>query len=275
MKKLILFVVVFLFSGIVDCYSQIEIAREQLFQIPLEIQSSLIGMRSAGDKIFVAASNGRYVRFDLETRESLTGKMSADLVLDFDIVLGQPVFLDDSGKVRGKRRPAWPDKSYEAVRLETSSDGLMLCGGDKAFFLDKNATDSIEVPDIVFALPINNGFFYSMKLRSKTRLWGIDLHDSYGNLMKAVYTFSSEFLPTGIEIGPRGPDSEVLVSAFENNERKLSLIANNGHMFWKINGPEKLCARDVAFDKEGRLLVLERKNDQIWVNRWKFTVPEG
>lgn len=275
MSKKTLFVVVFLLFCTISGFSQVEIAREELFQIPVEIQSSLIGMRSSGDKVVVASANGRYVRYDLETGEKLTGKMPANLILDFDMVLGQPVYLDDSGRVMGKIRPSWPIKNYEAVRLETSNEGLMLFGGDKAWFLDKNATESVEIADAVFVLPINNGFFYSMKIRAKQRLWGIDLHDSYGNLMKEVYTFSSEFSPTGVEIGPKGPESEILVSAYEHNERKLSLIANNGHMFWKINGPEKLCVRDVAFDKQGNLLVLERKNSQIWLNRWKFTVPEG
>lgn len=271
-----LWIIVFLMLLIVNSGSaQVEISREQLFQVPGEMNKDLIGMRYSGGRVFIANAAGRYVRYDLETRESFSGKLAADSILDFDLVLGQIVFLDASGKIGGRNRSTWPDRQYDATSIEVCNEGLLMAGGDKVYFLSKNATQAIEIEGLHFGQPINNGFFWTLQIRPKTGLWGADLYDNLGNLMKEVYNFSSEFVPAGLEIGPAGPEGELLISAFENNERKLSLIANNGHMFWKIPGPGKFARRDVAFDEQGNLLVLEKNADKTWLSRWKMATPEG
>ncbi len=256
-------------------FTQVDISREQLFQVPDVLNKDLIGMRYAGGRVFIVNAAGRYVRYDLETRESFSGKLATDRILDFDLVLGQVIFLDATGKIGGRSRSTWPDRQYEATSIEVSAEGLLMAGGDKIFFLAQNATQAVEIGGLHFAQPVNNGFFWTLQIRPKTGLWGADLYDNLGNLMKEVYNFSSEFVPSGLEIGPVGPEGELLVSAFENNERKLSLIANNGHMFWKIAGPGKFARRDVAFDDQGNLLVLEKNADKTWLSRWKMAVPEG
>jgi hypothetical protein len=93
--------------------------------------------------------------------------------------------------------------------------------------------------------------------------------------MSEAYTFSPEFVPSGIEVGPAGSEGELLVSSVEGTARKLAFIGNNGRMFWKLDGPEKVSPRDVAFDNQDNLLVLERNGRELWLNRWKVTQPEG
>jgi hypothetical protein len=232
-------------------------------------------MRVSGSKVFVVNVTGRFVRYDLETREALNGRAPAERVLDFDIVLGQLVCLGGDGKVAGRVRQSWPDQSYSACRIDVSTEGLLLSGGNRAVFLEKNATEAFYIDDLAMVRPIDNGYLWSMQVRGTHGRWHADLYDSYGNLMHEVYEFSDEFVPSGLEIGPIGPEGELLVSALENNVRKLSLIASNGYMFWKMDGPPKLFPRDIAFDSQGNMLVLEVKNNDLWLTRWKLTHPEG
>jgi hypothetical protein len=112
-------------------------------------------------------------------------------------------------------------------------------------------------------------------MKKPNGIWGVSLYDFYGNLMKNVYEFSPSFDPAGLEIGPLGEEGEVIISAYENNRRKISMIGQNGHMMWKIDGPEKVCARDIAVDGQGNLLVLEESEEAIILSRWKFQLPQG
>jgi hypothetical protein len=255
--------------------AQTQVEVEQLFKIPLSADSGILGMRVSGSKVFVVNSAGRFVRYDLETREALNGRAPAERILDFDVVLGQLIYLDGDGKVAGRIRPTWPDQSYSACRIDVSTEGLILSGGARAVFLEKNATEAFFIDDLAMVRPIDNGYLWSMQIRGQQGRWHADLYDSYGNLMHEVYEFSDEFSPSGLEVGPIGPEGELLVSAFENNVRKLSLIASNGYMFWKMDGPPRLFPRDIAFDSQGSMLVLEAKNNEVWLTRWKLTHPEG
>lgn len=255
--------------------AQVEIAREKIFQLPDELANELIGMRVSGSRVFMANAAGRLVRYDLETKESFRGQQTSGKILDFDLVLEQMIVLDATGSVAGRKRQSWPKRTYDATSLEVCSEGLILSGGDQTFYLAKNATQAHAIGALPFAVPIDNGFVWAMHIRPKTGLWGVDLYDVYGNLMKEIYNFSAEFVPAGLEVGPIGPEGELLVSAYENNQRKFSLIASNGHMFWKINAPDRICKRDTGFDAQGNLLVFEKEGDKIWLNRWKLATPEG
>lgn len=254
--------------------AQSEITREPLFKIGSDIENGLLGMRSAEGKVFVANSSGKFVRFDLETGEAFAGKTDSEKILDFDVVLGQMVYIDEEGHLGGHLLPSWPARTWDACRIEACDEGLLLSGGDKAYFLAKNATQAAEIDNINFALPVPHGFFWTMQLKP-SGIWGADLYDCLGNLMSEAYTFSPEFVPSGIEVGPAGSEGELLVSSVEGTARKLAFIGNNGRMFWKLDGPEKVSPRDVAFDNQDNLLVLERNGRELWLNRWKVTQPEG
>ena len=94
--------------------------------------------------------------------------------------------------------------------------------------------------------------------------------------MNKVYKFSDIFEPSRLELGPNNGDGDLLISATEGNQRTLAVIGNNGRMFWKINGPDKVCLRDVAFGPLGELLVLEKNSEgKTVLSRWTFSTPEG
>jgi hypothetical protein len=255
--------------------AQINIDREVLFKLPPELSYSLLGMRVATEKVVMMNNLGRMVSFDLNTGESFSGRIKKQRIIDFDLILGQPIYLNEEGLLGGQMQPEWPRTQFSACRIENGKNGLYLCGGEKMIFLGNNATQSVEVGGLNFVLPVSEGFLWSIGLPARASTWVVSLFDSYGNLMKEIYRFSPEFDPVGLEIGPLGEEDEVLVSCYENNQRKIALIGKNGHMLWKINGPEKFCDRDLAFDGEGNLLVLEKTTDGVVLSRWKFAAPQG
>lgn len=268
-----LMICLFVVTGFVEAQTQVE--TEALFKMPLSIDSGILGMRVSGSKVFVANRSGRFVRYDIDTREALNGKVAADSIIDFDVVLGQMIFLDGNGKIGGHVRRSWPDQSYAACRIDACTEGVILSGGDRAIFLEKNASEAFYINDLVMMLPVDNGYAWSVQIRGKNNRWSADLYDSFGNLMHEVYEFSDVFEPSGLELGPVGQEGELLVSTIEGNVRKLSLIANNGYMFWKMDGPPKVSPRDIAFDNLGNMLVFEVKGKDLWLTRWKLTHPEG
>jgi hypothetical protein len=255
--------------------AQIEISREILFELPAEVSSGLLGMRVSAGKVVFLNNLGKMIQFNLETNEAVSGKIRGQRLIDFDLILGQPVFLSDEGKLGGQVSGAWPKNGLAASRLEAADEGVILTGGGRMHFLPQNATEPFRVKNFHFALPVNNGFLWSMRKDKSSGPWKVALYDSYGNLMKEVYEFSADFAPTGIEIGPTGPEDEMLLSAYEDNQRKIILLGHNGYMMWKIDGPEKFCNRDLAFDDKGSLLVLEQNRDKVILSRWKFAVPQG
>ncbi|GAB4270182.1 MAG: hypothetical protein Kow0029_06800 [Candidatus Rifleibacteriota bacterium] len=258
-----------------SAFSQINIEKETLLKLPPELGYGLIGMRVCSGNIFIANTLGKVVRFNMDTGESFKDRIRGHRILDFDLILGQPVYLTLEGTLAGHRQKNWPEGPYDACYLEVSDQGLIMRGSDKMFFLADNATAAIKIDGFNFALPVKNAFLWSMGIKKAGGPWYISLFDCYGNLMKEVYKFSPAFDPTGIELGPIGEEGEVLISAYENNSRKLVLIGQNGHMIWKLDAPDKFCRRDVAFDGKGNLLVLEKQGGEIVLNRWKFSMPKG
>lgn len=273
LKKLLLLFCLLLIADVGS--AQIDIEREILFKLPAELTYGLLGMRVATDKVVMMNNLGRMVSYDLNTGESFSGRIKRQRVIDFDLVLGQPLYLNEEGVLGGQIQPEWPKIQYLACRVEAGKNGLYLSGGEKMFFLGNNATQTVEVSGLNFVLPVSEGFLWSVGLPKRNSAWVVSLFDSYGNLMKEIYRFSPEFDPVGLEIGPLGEEDEVLVSSYEDNQRKVALIGKNGHMLWKVNGPEKFCNRDLAFDPEGNLLVLEKTSDGAVLSRWKFAAPQG
>ena len=256
-------------------FGQINIEREVLVKLSPELTYGLLGMRYSAGKVVMMNNLGRMLSYNLETGEAFNGRIKGERLIDFDLILGQPVYLTEEGKLKGQVMENWPDKQFAACRVEACDQGVLLLGGDKLHFLANNATRSVDVESISFALPVADGFVWSLGKAKKMGSWSISLIDCYGNLMKEVYRFASEFDPCGIELGPVGEEGEALISCYENNYRKLATIGQNGHMFWKINGPEKICPRDLAFDGEGNLLVIEKFENGAVLSRWKFALPQG
>jgi hypothetical protein len=255
--------------------AQIQISREVLYKLPPEVSYGLLGMRVSAGQVVFMNNLGKILRYNLETSEAFKGKIRGRRIVDFDLILGQPVFIDEEGKLGGQIKPEWPERSYSSCVIEAGDQGLLLTGGSKMIFLGHNATSTVEVEGINFALPLRDGFVWALGLKKLTGPWTLALFDCYGNLMKSIYDFSPAFDPAGIELGPLGEEDEALISAYENNARKLMLIGSNGHMIWKIDAPDKFCRRDVAFDGQGNLLILEKIDNQVVLSRWKFAAPQG
>lgn len=266
---------VFFYLSTSLCSAQIPIVRETVLQLPPELTYGLLGMRVAANRVVIMNNLGRMLSFDLITGESFAGRIRRQRLIDFDLLLGQPVYLSEEGRLGGQVQPNWPQESFPACRIEIGKQGLHLYGAGKMIFLGENATQTVEVSGFNFALPVAEGFVWSTGIPKKNHPWVVSLFDSYGNLMKEIYRFSPEFDPAGLEIGPLGEEGEVVISAYENNRRKISLIGQNGHMIWKIDGPEKICPRDLAFDQAGNLLVIEKSGNGAVLSRWKFAAPQG
>ncbi|MEW6709348.1 MAG: hypothetical protein AB1403_05930 [Candidatus Riflebacteria bacterium] len=255
--------------------AQINIDREILLKLPPELSYGLLGMRVNLDKVVIMNNLGRMVSIDLSTRECFNNRIKGERVLDFDLVLGQPLILNEEGKLSGQVDQNWPKNGWNGCRIEHCDQGLVITGGEKMVFLAANATEAVEISNVHFALPFTEGFIWSVSLSQKLGPWVINLYDCFGNRMKEIYRFSPEFDPSGLELGPLGVEGEALLSSYENNKRKIALIGQNGHMIWKIDGPEKVCQRDLGFDSTGNLLVLEKSGNDIVLSRWKFATPQG
>lgn len=258
--------------------SSLQITKEPLVKIPDDIANDgLLGLRTAKERVVIANKSGNYITCNLKTGETFKGfkKANAELI-DFDLVLDQMIYLDSKGVLGGRVLSFWPKKKFDACRIEVCDEGLILSGGQKAYFLSKDSKDfkPIEIEGFTFAQPIPRGFVWTLEVR-ENGLWGADLNDCYGQQMGQVYTFNKDYNPVSIEVGPEGIEGELVVSDYENGVRKLMFIGNNGRMFWKIDAPEKICPRDVGFDHNSNLIFIEKIDDEIWLTRWKMTVPEG
>lgn len=276
MNKILRFVLaVFMVLCIASTASADDITRNVIAKIPEDISSCLIGIRVYQNMGYIMGSNGKYITVDLSTGDVTSYKLEAEDILDFDVVVGKIIYLGSDGKIGGHAFPSWPKGPFNACRIDACDQGAILSGGANAIFLAKTATTTIEIPDMNICLPIAKGLIWTMEYGQDKR-WEASLYDCFGNLMSNIYKFGEQFQPTNIEIGPEGMEGEMVVSAIESNTRTLALIANNGRMFWKINGPDKVCARDVAFDRDDHLVVLEENDkNEIQLTRLTFIIPEG
>ena len=252
-----------------------EIKKDVIASIPDEMVSKLIGMRVYKNQAFVMASNGKFLTIDLIKGGISNHKIKSAKVIDFEVVDGKILYLNDQGMICGNFTSKCSKGPYDACRIDICDQGAILSGGTNAFFLSNNATSTFVLPEFLMLLPINNGFVWEMSL-NKENNWELNICDCFGNLMGKGFKFSKSFEPSNLEIGPRGVDGEILVSSKEGKKRTLSLIGTNGRMFWKINGPEKVCPRDVAFGALGELILLEKnQKGKIVLSRWTFKTPEG
>lgn len=266
---------ILLFACFSSFLSAMDIKKEVVAAVPEDLVSKLIGLRVYKNQAFVMASNGKYITVDLSNGKITSSRAKIAKVIDYDVAAGKIVCLDEQGKISGYPLGKLGEKTYDSCRIETCDQGVILSGGDNSYFLPQKGKAPSELKGIVMPLPIYNGFLWAMSL-NKERCWELNLHDCFGNFMDKVYKFSNGFEPSNLEIGPAGIDGDLLVSAKENKVRKIALIGRNGRMFWKINGPAKICSRDLAFGPLGELLVLEKNPEgKIILSRWTFTTPQG
>jgi len=253
----------------------ISITREPVAKITFINPDNAIGFRVSGDKAFFVDRDGATAKADLNTGTVKSDNSSLNKVRDFALNNGNPVFLTTDATTEGAVDPAWPKGPFGACRIESESGDAYLMGNDNLVYLPKNATSAVMIPGLFFAMPIQNGFIYTIRQESGTKIWGVELLDSFGNRMKRIYRFTRDFDPTGIQLGPIGTEGEVLLSYWSKNQRELALIGQNGRMLWKIPVPKPVCMRDLGWDAKGNLLVLEKEGGSLVLYRWVFAIPQG
>ena len=273
-KNRFLIIVLFLICCSTLSYAM-EIKKEVVASIPDDMVSKLIGLRVFKNQAFVMASNGNYLTIDLVKGSLSNNKIKSAKVIDFDILDGKMIYLNDQGTICGNCPSKCSKGPYDSCKIDVCDQGVILSGGNNAFFLPKNATSTFVLSDFLMLLPIDNGLVWQMGL-NKDNCWELSIHDCFGNLMGKGFKFSSSFNPANLEMCTKGIDGELLVSSKEGKKRNLALIGTNGRMFWKIVGPEKICLRDIAFGPLGQLLVLEKNpKGKVVLSRWTFTSPQG
>ncbi|NLI75474.1 MAG: hypothetical protein GX442_03400 [Candidatus Riflebacteria bacterium] len=238
--------------------------------------ASLIGLRVVEGRVLVADALGHTVSLSSDQSSFRHAPPAPGPILDFAVRFGAPVFLTAAGNLAGNVDPAWPRGPFAACSLEIADDGaLLLEGGHEALYLSPAGSAPARLPGLFPAIPLADGFLWTLSRHPVLRTWQALLLDNLGNRMQRVCRFSAQFQPEGLWLGPTGPEKELLVSSFAEGSRWLSLVGQNGRMLWRIPAPDPLCRRDLAWAPNGDLLVLERVDGRICLRRWAFQAPEG
>lgn len=260
-----------------DPWAALKIKKQTVATLPDVNPAGLIGIRTVAKTGILVFRDGRELRLDLVSGKSTPGKelpASGKALLDFALIGDSVVALTSDGAMIGARPESWPASSFPACKLEIANGEAFLSGGSRSFYLAPQATGAVAIPGNFLSMPIKDGFLWSMT-RPGLRAWETSLIDGFGNQMKKIFRFSSEFDPSGISFGPNGPEGELLISYFVGSSREVALIAQNGRMLWKLPVPTPVCRRDLAWDEGGALLILERDGNGVALNRISFEVPQG
>ncbi|NLM17214.1 MAG: hypothetical protein GX221_05800 [Candidatus Riflebacteria bacterium] len=253
------------------------ITREVLLEIPQKmISQGLLGFRYENNHVYILSESGNYIILNTADQSMKEGsvKVSGSIV-DFDVYNGELIYLNDAGSLGGHIFSEWASLSFNASRIEACSAGLMLYGSGDAYYLPKSSAEVVEIKDMPFLLPVQDGFFWTMALTEKGN-WRADIYDCFGNMMSPVFDFASTYQPVNLQLGPEGPDNELLISGIEENSKRFAIsIGNNGRMFWKLRLPRQEAPRDFAVDALERILIIERSRSGLSLNRWKVKFPEG
>jgi len=240
-----------------------------------EVQpGSLIGLRTQGKIAFVFFRNGSGNSINLEDGEVKPLPSFEKPIIDFALNDGKPVGLTEEGLLIGVAESSWPQMSFQACRVDICAGEALLTGGTRAVFLGRNATQAVFIDNLVFGSPFRDGFIWALRRNPIGHIWQAELLDMFGNKMKRIYRFSRDFDPSGLKLGPIGPEGELAVSFWNGRKRELAVIGQNGRMLLRIAIPSPICERDFAWDHEGKLLILEREGNKIILKRWKIDLPE-
>ena len=258
-------------------WAALKITRRPLVRLPEMNPASLLGVRTSGKVALVLSRDGQGVKIDLATGKTTPGTVlntAGKALLDFACLGDAALGLTSAGTLAGVVPANWPTRPVSACKLDISGGEALLSGGSNAYYLAPKATEAVLLAGNFLAMPMHDGFLWNMK-RPGLRAWEVSLMDGFGNQMKKVFRFSPEFDPTGISFGPNGPDGELLISFFTGTARELALVGQNGRMFWRLPVNAPVCKRDLAWDHEGNLLILERDETGFVLNKISFAVPEG
>ncbi len=237
--------------------------------------ADVLTLRVQGRKAWLICRNGDFWNIDLETGSVAERRSLSRPLVDAAILGEELIGLDGSGALIGKVPAGWPTEPLAAVRLEMAGGDALITADDQSRYLAAGATQAVRLSPLPLAIPFRDGLLWSMSRQSGGRAWQIELLDMYGNRMKRLYRFSSDFEPTGIVMGPVGPEGEILLSFYVGQTREFLAIGPHGRMLWRVPASTPLCPRDFAWSPTGGLLVLEAQGKGVALTRWKFVTPEG
>lgn len=261
----------------VDPWAALKIRKETVATLPGIDPAAVVGIRTFAKTAVLMYRDGRESRTDLITGKTTPAtaiETAGKTVLDFALNGGKIVALTSDGTLIGAKPVDWPAGPFAACRIDIANGEGFLSGGTRSFYLAPRATDSVVIPGNYLSMPLRDGFLWSMT-RPGLRAWEASLIDGFGNQMKKIFKFSPEFDPTGVSLGPTGPEGELLVSYFVGASREVALVGQNGRMLWKLPVSAPVCSRDLAWDAGGALLVLEREGNDLVLKRIAFEVPQG
>jgi hypothetical protein len=243
-----------------------------LSSVPL---TGLIGLRVSGNEAFLANQQGHLWKIDL-----LSGKLRKEHgldreILDFAFNQGRILALDTTGRMLGATSPTWPAGPFPGYALECGTGDVFLAGAEDSLFLLKDATEPARVRGVPLGMPMADGLLWAVRRTSAAESWSAELVDMFGNRMKRVFRFNRGFQPSGLILGPPGPENELPVSYWNGPRRELVLIGQNARMLWKIRLDAPVCRRNLAWDAQGRILILEKGDKGLILNRLSFLIPEG
>ncbi|MBF0502022.1 MAG: hypothetical protein HQM09_17920 [Candidatus Riflebacteria bacterium] len=256
----------------------IQISRERIATLTGFQVENLIGVRARGDEAIVVARSGKVLRVTLSNGETKEDRFPSPLV-DFALGDPEPLGLTQTGAVISMNtvigHPGWSAGTFDSCAIDSFGGDALLSGGKASFFLAKNASVAMPISSSKFAVLWRDGFLWNLKRGAGNRVWQADITDVYGNRMKRMYRFSPEFDPTGLRVGPISSDGDLLLSFYVSSQREIALLGQNGRMFWRLPVHDAVCPRDLAFDMQGRLLMIERDGPTLILNRLIFALPEG
>ena len=255
-----------------------EISKTTICEIPVVEESSLIGMRVFEGRALLLWRCGELFEIDLETGVLTRSDTGYRNLLDFGILNGLIVPLQaDLGGIQAGLKEVPRGMGYEAAAVECGFDGsvfLLNANGTRYFPVDSSRSHQLD--GLFFLMPLENGFAWVLQRDASSGKWTANIHDYFGNHMHDVYRFSKQFKPSGLSLGPVGPEGELLVSYQHEGKRGLLLIGQNSRMIWRIPGPASQSSRrDIAWDAKGNLIVVERENGRLVLKRWEFELPQG
>lgn len=271
-----IFILLLFLINFTSSLSAMEIQKEYIAKMPQEISSNLLGMRIIKNLAYVMGINGNYITINLNNKEIKKYKLKTIKVIDFAVKEGTIIYINENGKLCGQVYPQWSKNLFlNNCRIEANEQGTIISYDNKVFFLANNATTSFKLSNLSYALPINNELIWGLSI-NKDKLLEANIYNFDGKIINNIYKFNKNTELSYTEIGPCCVEGELLISTIENKSRTLALIGNDGRIFWKINGPMKVCNRDIAFDEMDNLFVLEKKdNNEVILYRWELSLPEG
>ncbi|MBF0409509.1 MAG: hypothetical protein HQM10_19370 [Candidatus Riflebacteria bacterium] len=252
-----------------------EFGKELILRLKGLDLDKLVGMRTKGREILVFDTTGAYLEVNPD-KKFFKPKNLGRALRDFAVSENSVICITGQGDIFSDTGKPLIDRVFDSQTIEYSESGDLFLGGSKNSFCvsASNTSEIIDLKKPLLSVPLKDSFMWSVERHPTTGVWQASIVDIFGNSMKRVFRFSRDFEPSNIRL-LKSPENDLLVSYWSGSCREIALIGQNSRMFWKIELPEPICQRDIAFDDSGNLLLLEREKDEILLYRLRLSIPQG